>query len=87
MIMVCFTISCVSQEMIDKLGGKRCVAEMTGRKGRMVRTADNRRFVYELRAKAEGSELELLNVAERNAFMEGRKLIAVISDAASTGKP
>eukprot|EP00966_Prymnesium_polylepis_P151409 3498860-Prymnesium_polylepis.1 len=71
--------------LIDQLGGKACVAEMTGRKGRMVRSADNRRYVYELRAKAEGAEMELLNVTERNAFMDSRKLIAVISDAASTG--
>ena len=71
--------------LIDELGGKKAVAEMTGRKGRMVRTADGRRFVYESRAKPESCEMENLNVGERNAFMSGGKYVAIISDAASTG--
>jgi hypothetical protein len=71
--------------LIDELGGKKAVAEMTGRKSRMVRSADGRRFVLEARAKPESSEMENLNVSERNAFMDGKKLIAIISDAASTG--
>ena len=109
--------------LIDRLGGKRAVAEMTGRKGRsrpaanqptpfaaswgvvprplqpaatpvpqslrgeprplhvalgvtrvrppraaVVRSADNRRFVYELRAKAEGSKLGLLDSVPLRPF-------------------
>ena len=31
--------------LLDELGGKKAVAEMTGRKNRMIRSADGRRFV------------------------------------------
>jgi hypothetical protein len=72
-------------ELIDQLGGPGNVAEMTGRKGRLVRAKGNGdRVHYELRDK-ESCTLESLNNNERSSFMDGKKLIAIISDAASTG--
>jgi hypothetical protein len=72
-------------ELIDKLGGKNAVAEMTGRKARIVRAANNNRPVYEARAKPDSSEMDSLNIKEKDAFMAGKKFIAIVSDAASTG--
>lgn len=73
-------------EIIDKLGGPDCVAEMTGRRWRIIRTTPNGQPALQLRASdAEASALESLNVTERNLFMSGQKLVAIISDAASTG--
>eukprot|EP00731_Ephydatia_muelleri_P029060 Em0020g704a len=69
-------------DLIDQLGGVSSVAEMTGRKGRIVRGEDSK-LKYELRD-AEGEALESLNNAERSSFMSGKKLVAIISDAAST---
>ena len=43
------------------------------------------RVVYKLRAKPDSAELDSLNVRETEAFMSGRKLVAIVSDAASTG--
>ncbi|XP_076442125.1 uncharacterized protein LOC143281076 isoform X2 [Babylonia areolata] len=73
-------------ELIDKLGGPDRVAEMTGRKGRMVRRWPHTKPVYEQRTvPGAHTALENLNVKERNLFMAGKKLVAIISDAASTG--
>ncbi|CAG2225424.1 Protein strawberry notch homolog 2,Protein FORGETTER 1,Protein strawberry notch,Protein strawberry notch homolog 1 [Mytilus edulis] len=74
-------------EIIDKLGGPSCVSEMTGRKGRIVRHRPTDTPKYEQRSAdidAYGG-VDSLNVQERNQFMEGKKLVAIISDAASTG--
>ncbi len=55
-----------------------------GRKARVVRDARGRR-VYELRAKPDSADMDSLNITEKQAFMDGRKLVAIVSDAASTG--
>jgi hypothetical protein len=71
-------------QLIDSLGGKGAVAEMTGRKGRVVRSARGR-GEYELRGRPDSAELDSLNIREKDAFMAGKKLVAIVSDAASTG--
>ncbi|CAF0810608.1 unnamed protein product [Rotaria sp. Silwood1] len=70
-------------ELIDQLGGPSQVAEMTGRKGRVVQHADGQ-IGYESRSEAD-VPLEILNISERERFMRGEKLIAIISEAASSG--
>ena len=76
--------ACALDVILAELGGPACVAEMTGRKGRMVRN-ERGRWGYQPRAKPESGEMDNLNVSECKAFMEARKLVAIISDAASTG--
>jgi len=72
--------------IIDALGGSENVAEMTGRKGRMLRQARGReRWAWAPRAKPDSGEMDNLNVKEAKFFMNGTKLVAIISDAASTG--
>ncbi|KAF6018566.1 hypothetical protein EB796_023110 [Bugula neritina] len=70
--------------LIDKLGGPTQVAEMTGRRGRIVRYSPAERPQHELRQATCVSD-QSLNVSERDMFMSGKKLVAIISDAASTG--
>ncbi|CAH1780986.1 unnamed protein product, partial [Owenia fusiformis] len=72
-------------DITDQLGGPEAVAEMTGRRGRIVRHNPGDVPAYELRASDNLAGLESLNVKERNLFMSGKKLVAIISDAASTG--
>ncbi|GAB5368602.1 hypothetical protein AAMO2058_001333600 [Amorphochlora amoebiformis] len=85
--------------LIDKLGGPQSVAEMTGRRLRIIRSRNSGKFQVETRfkesktsskrrrsyASSSCSGVEGINIAERNAFVNGNKHIAIISDAASTG--
>lgn len=50
-------------ELVDELGGPSRVAEMTGRRGRIVRDPAGR-GMYQLRARSDSSEMDSLNVAE-----------------------
>ncbi|XP_037040157.1 protein strawberry notch-like [Bradysia coprophila] len=70
-------------ELVNKLGGSKKVAEMTGRKGRVAATSDGS-VQYESRRES-GVSLEMLNIKEKERFMSGKKLIAIISEAASSG--
>nr|XP_054771437.1 uncharacterized protein LOC129279369 [Lytechinus pictus] len=72
-------------DIIDQLGGASCVAEMTGRKGRVVRVNPGGSAVQYVLRSGESGDVDSLNVQERNHFMNGQKLVAIISDAASTG--
>ncbi|KAL6756388.1 hypothetical protein V8C86DRAFT_3136630 [Haematococcus lacustris] len=72
-------------QIMDELGGPSMVCEMTGRRGRIVQEGRSGRYVYELRAKPESNEMDSLNVREKELFMQGKRLVAIISDAASTG--
>lgn len=70
-------------ELIDELGGPDNVAEMTGRKGRVV-SNDDGSISYESRSELD-VPVEILNLTEKQRFMDGDKNIAIISEAASSG--
>ena len=70
-------------ELIDELGGPDNVAEMTGRKGRVVSTEEGS-VQYETRSENDVS-LEMLNLVEKRRFMDDEKRVAIISEAASSG--
>ncbi|XP_050724416.1 protein strawberry notch-like isoform X2 [Eriocheir sinensis] len=70
-------------QLIDELGGPENVAEMTGRKGRVVQSDDGQ-VMYESRSEAD-VPLEILNIKEKERFMASEKDIAIISEAASSG--
>lgn len=57
---------------------------MTGRKGRIV-SLPNGQVEYQRRNATSDASLEQMNMEEKECFMKGEKLIAVISEAASSG--
>ncbi|KAK7494073.1 hypothetical protein BaRGS_00014731 [Batillaria attramentaria] len=69
-------------QLIDELGGPENVAEMTGRKGRVVQSDEG--IQYESRSESD-VPLEILNLTEKQRFMDGEKNVAIISEAASSG--
>ena len=60
------------------------VAEVTGRKKRLIKDSETGKVEYKKRA-PEGVSMDKVNLYEMNAFQSGKKRIAIISDAASTG--
>ncbi|KAJ1459308.1 P-loop containing NTP hydrolase pore-1-domain-containing protein [Pelagophyceae sp. CCMP2097] len=69
--------------IVDDLGGVDCVAEMSGRSSRLVRTWKGA-LEYQKRT-MNGVSMDEQNIYEREEFQAGRKLVAIISDAASSG--
>lgn len=85
-------------DIIDRLGGVENVAEMTGRTGRVLRSKGGKykyvkRFGGSSKQKSYGlsipisadDENDRLNIVEKRSWMDGKKSVAIISDAASTG--
>lgn len=70
-------------QLIHQLGGPECVAEMTGRKGRVVSRPDGT-VAFESRAE-QGLSIDHVNLREKERFMSGEKLVAIISEASSSG--
>jgi len=64
--------------------GEPSVAELTGRTRRLIRDPRTGRIEYKKRA-PEGVAMDKTNVYEMQQFQSGRKRVAIISDAASTG--
>ena len=78
--------------LIHELGGSDMVAELTGRKGRLERNAHTGQTQYVKRnigqtdtATGRDVAMERINLHEKAAFMAGEKLVAIISEAASSG--
>jgi len=71
-------------KIIDQLGGPLKVAEMTGRKGRFVTDGEGGQVYLRRNAQQECSMAEI-NLTEKRDFQAGRKLSAIISEAASSG--
>ncbi|XP_068090084.1 protein strawberry notch homolog 2 isoform X2 [Hyperolius riggenbachi] len=69
--------------LIDQFGGPDKVAEMTGRKGRVVRRSDGS-LGFESRAE-QNLSIDNVNLREKERFMNGSKLVAIISEASSSG--
>ena len=51
-------------DIIDQLGGPSAVAEMTGRKGRMVRDSPNATVCYQPRTSSKSLNIKSLNLKE-----------------------
>uniref|UniRef100_A0A183BL61 Protein strawberry notch n=1 Tax=Globodera pallida TaxID=36090 RepID=A0A183BL61_GLOPA len=71
--------------LINLFGGHNFVAEMTGRRGRVVAREATGEVAYELRTADSDASLEMMNMIEKDKFMRGEKLVAIISEAASSG--
>jgi hypothetical protein len=71
--------------LIDELGGVDEVAEMTGRKHRLVRSKKTGKIKLCRRGAGTGVSMDMQNIYEKEEFMEGRKRVAIISEAASSG--
>jgi hypothetical protein len=70
-------------DLVHRCGGRTVVAEMTGRHT-LMEMQPSGSFARVKRA-GKGVSQEALNITERQRFMNDEKLIAIISDAASTG--
>ena len=69
--------------ILEELGNFDGVAEMSGRSARVVKNWKGD-YIYQKRTE-NGVSMDEQNVFEREEFQAGRKLVAIISDAASSG--
>ncbi|KAJ8425969.1 hypothetical protein Cgig2_009507 [Carnegiea gigantea] len=70
--------------MLVQLGGPDNVAEITGRRGMLVRASCGKGVTYQAR-NTKDVTMEMVNMHEKQLFMDGKKLIAIISEAGSAG--
>jgi hypothetical protein len=73
--------------LLNELGGPDKVAELTGRKIRQVQRFDaiKGRTTVSYEKRVGVGSFDKINVEERNNFQSGKKLVAILSEAASTG--
>ncbi|KAJ7949025.1 protein strawberry notch-like [Quillaja saponaria] len=71
-------------DIIDQLGGPDKVAEMTGRRGMLVRASSGKGVTYQAR-NSKDVTMEMVNMHEKQLFMDGKKFVAIISEAGSAG--
>eukprot|EP00980_Cylindrotheca_fusiformis_P014949 scaffold4095_cov117-Cylindrotheca_fusiformis.AAC.6 len=73
--------------LLNELGGPEVVAEMTGRKTRQVqrRHPGSGEMITSFEKRLAEGAIDQINIEEREHFQSGRKLIAILSEAASTG--
>ncbi|XP_030965185.1 protein FORGETTER 1-like isoform X2 [Quercus lobata] len=67
-----------------QLGGPEKVSEITGRRGMLVRAASGKGVTYQAR-NTKDVTMEMVNMHEKQLFMDGKKLVAIISEAGSAG--
>lgn len=94
---------------LTQLGGPEKVAEITGRKGMLVRASGGKGVTYQARNTwvcdvlnqiisflshnswanfscfRKDVSMEMVNIHEKQLFMDGKKLVAIISEAGSAG--
>ncbi|XP_046869245.1 protein strawberry notch-like [Drosophila willistoni] len=70
-------------KLIADLGGPNMVAEMTGRRGRVI-CDEFDGYKYETRCDSDATT-DMVNYREKQRFMQGSKHVAIISEAASSG--
>ncbi|KAK1384228.1 PHD-type domain-containing protein [Heracleum sosnowskyi] len=71
-------------DVIVQLGGPYKVAEITERRHRLVRASNGIAVRYEPRSTKDVT-MEMVNINEKQSFMDGEKLVAIISEAGSAG--
>ncbi|KAJ6805278.1 protein FORGETTER 1 [Iris pallida] len=71
-------------DIIDQLGGPENVAELTGRRGMLVRATGGKGVIYQAR-NTKDVAMEMVNMNEKQLFMDGKKFVAIISEAGSAG--
>lgn len=71
-------------DIIDQLGGPDNVAEITGRRGMLVRALNGKGVIYQARNTKEVA-MDMVNMHEKKLFMDGKKFVAIISEAGSAG--
>ncbi|KAL0443104.1 UNVERIFIED_CONTAM: protein FORGETTER 1 [Sesamum latifolium] len=75
--------SCLIPPVVE-LGGPDKVAEITGRRGMLVRASGGKGVTYQAR-NTKDITMEMVNMHEKQLFMDGKKLVAIISEAGSAG--